>query len=63
MFFIVFVLKSGQTTITVTCALKDQYENLPDWLGKYVGMTVKLKVFFFVDFDGFWHMIISGIFQ
>ena len=42
MVFIVFVLKSGQTTITVTCALKNQYENLPDWLGKYVGMKKKL---------------------
>ena len=41
--FIDFVLKSGQTTITVTCALKNQYENLPDWLGKYVGMNKKIR--------------------
>ena len=26
----------------MTCALKNQYENLPDWLGKYVGMKKKL---------------------
>ena len=47
MFFFDFGLKSGQTTITVTCALKNWYENLPDWLGKYVGMIVKDKVFIF----------------
>ena len=43
-FFIVFVIKSRQTqtTITVTCALKNQYENLPAWLGKYRGMAEKL---------------------
>ena len=57
MFFIVFVLKSGQTTITVTCALKNQYENLPDWLGKYVGMIVKVKVFIFFDVRGFWSLV------
>ena len=47
MVFIDFGLKSGQTTITVTCALKNWYENLPDWLGKYVGMIVKDEVFTF----------------
>ena len=45
--FIDFGLKSGQTTITVTCALENWYENLPDWLGKYVGMIVKDEVFTF----------------
>ncbi len=47
MIFIDFVLKSCQTTITVTCALKNQYEHLPDWLGKYVGMIVKGQVITF----------------
>ena len=58
MVFIDFGLKSGQTTITVTCALKNWYENLPDWLGKYVGMIIKDEVFFFdergFDFMGYY---------
>ena len=48
MVFIDFGLKSGQTTITVTCALKKWYENLPDWLGKYVGMIIKDEVLIFL---------------
>ena len=47
MVFIDFALKSGQTTSILTCALKNWYENLPDWLGKYVGMIVKGEVFIF----------------
>ena len=42
----------------MTCALKNQYENLPDWLGKYVGMTKKLGGDTFVfDFDGFGSLV------
>ena len=53
--YIDFALKSGQTTITVTCALKNQYENLPDWLGKYVGMEKKVGGYtLFFDFMGYY---------
>ena len=45
--FIDFALKSGQTTSILSCALKNWYENLPDWLGKYVGMIVKGQVITF----------------
>ena len=37
----------------MTCALKNQYESLPDWLGKYVGMIVKVQVFIFLTNVGF----------
>ena len=47
MVFIDFALKSGQTTSILSCALKNWYENLPDWLGKYVGMIVKGQVITF----------------
>ena len=58
MIFIDFGLKSGQTTITVTCALKNQYENLPDWLGKYVGM--KKRVGGYTIFLTLWVIMFFG---
>ena len=42
----------------MTCALKNQYENLPDWLRKYVGM--KKKVGGYTIFLTLWVIMFLG---
>ena len=47
--------QKSPTTITVTCALKNWYENLPAWLAKYSRMTGKVGGVF--NSSSLWNLI------